>query len=193
VASISYGVNRAVLGVVDPPADGADALVIADGHAGDRAQGDHEHDRRGEGEHDQSASRDAFDLLDRIVAARLRRRLTTVIDSTGLDRPSRDRWRAMASAAAVPCVAVVLDTPAPLCRRRNAVRDRPVPARVLAQQVAEFAALRPGLDDEGFDEVIVAEPVRVVAPSVAAAARAAPTVSEAASEAGGPVAPGLRG
>jgi alkanesulfonate monooxygenase SsuD/methylene tetrahydromethanopterin reductase-like flavin-dependent oxidoreductase (luciferase family)/predicted kinase len=126
----------------------------------------------GEGEHDQSASRDAFDLLDRIVAARLRRRLTTVIDSTGLDRPSRDRWRAMAIAAAVPCVAVVLDTPAPVCRRRNAARERPVPARVLAQQVADFAALRPRLDDEGFDEVIVAEPVRVVAPSVATAARA---------------------
>jgi len=132
----------------------------------------------GEGEHDQSAGRDAFDLLDRIVVARLRRRLTTVIDSTGLDRPSRDRWRAMAAAAAVPCVAVVLDTPATECRRRNAARERPVPARVLTQQVAEFVDLRPRLDDEGFDEVIVAEPVRVVAPSVAAAARDLPVTSQ---------------
>ncbi len=68
----------------------------------------------------------------------------------------------MASAAAVPCVAVVFDTPAPVCRRRNAARGAAGAGRVLAQQVAEFAELRPRLDGEGFDEVIVAEPVRVV-------------------------------
>jgi alkanesulfonate monooxygenase SsuD/methylene tetrahydromethanopterin reductase-like flavin-dependent oxidoreductase (luciferase family)/predicted kinase len=152
----------------------------------------------GEGEHDQSASRDAFDLLDRIVAARLGRRLTTGIDSTGFDRPSRDRWRAMAAAAGVPCVAVVLDTAAAECRRRNAARERPVPARVLAQQVAEFVELRPRLDDEGFDEVVVAEPVRVVAPSVAAAARVVPVArqtsasSDVAPEPAAPPPPTLR-
>ena len=41
-----------------------------------------------------------------------------------------------ARAAGLPAVAVVLDTPAAVCRSRNAARDRPVPARVLAGQLA---------------------------------------------------------
>lgn len=133
----------------------------------------------GEGEHDQTASRDAFDVLDRIVTARLKRRLTTVVDSTALERAVRDGLRAEASAAGVPCVAVAFDTPAAQCRRRNAGRARRVPNAVLAGQLEAYAALRPGLEGEGFDEVIVAGPVRVVAPSVAAAARPEPAPAAA--------------
>ena len=44
----------------------------------------------GSGEHDLDASPDAFALLDQIVAARLRRRLTAVVDTLGLD-PARRR------------------------------------------------------------------------------------------------------
>ena len=40
-------------------------------------------------ESDMTASTVAFDLLERIVAERLRRKLTTVIDTTGLDPDSR--------------------------------------------------------------------------------------------------------
>src|SRR6201986_5538896 len=43
----------------------------------------------GSGEHDLDASADAFALLDHIVAARLRRGLTTVIDTLGLDQARR--------------------------------------------------------------------------------------------------------
>ena len=44
----------------------------------------------GSGEHDLDASEDAFALLDQIVAARLKRGLTTVVDTLGLD-PARRR------------------------------------------------------------------------------------------------------
>jgi predicted kinase len=44
----------------------------------------------GSGEHDLDASADAFALLDQIVAARLRRGLTAVVDTLGLD-PARRR------------------------------------------------------------------------------------------------------
>ena len=40
----------------------------------------------GSGEHDLEASGDAFALLDQIVAARLRRGLTTVVDTLGQHR-----------------------------------------------------------------------------------------------------------
>jgi len=44
----------------------------------------------GSGEHDLTASADAFALLDHIVAARLGRGLTAVVDTLGLD-PARPR------------------------------------------------------------------------------------------------------
>src|SRR5919201_6152701 len=50
----------------------------------------------GRGERDQRASRDAFEVLDLIVDKRLRRGLTTVIDSTGLETKRRAGWRALA-------------------------------------------------------------------------------------------------
>jgi len=127
----------------------------------------------GHGEHDLAASADAFDVLDRIVAARVGRRLTTVVDTLGLDPDRRRAWRALAASAGVPCVAVAFDTPPAQCRRRNAARARPVPARVLSGQVRSYAEQRPGLETEGFDAVLAAGTVdvRVVAPEVAAAAR----------------------
>ncbi|GAA1142004.1 hypothetical protein GCM10009606_21920 [Nocardioides aquiterrae] len=89
----------------------------------------------GSGAHDLDATDDAFDLLERIVAARLGRRLSTVVDTLGLDDVRRSRWTAAARAAGLPAVAVVLDTPDDVCRARNRARDRPVPAPALAGQL----------------------------------------------------------
>jgi F420-dependent oxidoreductase-like protein len=125
----------------------------------------------GTGEHDLTASADAFDLLDRILAVRVRRRLTTVIDTLGLDAARRQGYRELAARHGVPCVAVAFDTPPAQCRSRNAARADRVPAGVLSGQLAAFAELRQGLDAEGFDRVLTAEPVRVVPPVIAAAAR----------------------
>ncbi|WP_344255215.1 LLM class flavin-dependent oxidoreductase [Terrabacter carboxydivorans] len=112
----------------------------------------------GSGEHDLDASADAFALLEQVVAARLGRRLTVVVDTVGTDPARRRRWLAAAHEAGLPAVAVVLDTPAGVCRSRNAARDRPVPARVLDRQLATVAATVGLLDDEGWDSVLVATP-----------------------------------
>ena len=53
----------------------------------------------GSGEHDLDASADAFALLDQIVAARLRRGLTTVIDTLGLEPARRRGYLDLARAA----------------------------------------------------------------------------------------------
>ncbi|WP_158220313.1 TIGR03560 family F420-dependent LLM class oxidoreductase [Kineosporia sp. A_224] len=120
----------------------------------------------GEGEHDQSASADAFAVLRLVVAARVRRRLTTVVDTLGFDAEDRQWCRDLAARHGVPCVAVVVDTPPAECRRRNAARERRVPAAVLSAQLETFARVRAALPGEGFDEVVVAQPVRVVPPSM---------------------------
>jgi alkanesulfonate monooxygenase SsuD/methylene tetrahydromethanopterin reductase-like flavin-dependent oxidoreductase (luciferase family)/predicted kinase len=107
----------------------------------------------GSGPADLEASVDAFDLLERIVSARLSRGLTTVIDTLGLDTDRRLAWRDAARAADLPATVVLIDTPGDECRRRNALRDRPVPAPVVAEQVRRVAALRDHLLDEGWDHV----------------------------------------
>ncbi|MBZ5739910.1 LLM class flavin-dependent oxidoreductase [Nocardioides mangrovi] len=107
----------------------------------------------GSGPHDLDASADAFDLLERIVAARLGRGLTTVVDTLGLDQERRTAWLAAARAAGLPALVVHLDTPSDLCRERNRGRDRPVPAQVLAGQLRKVAAVATALDLEGWDAV----------------------------------------
>jgi alkanesulfonate monooxygenase SsuD/methylene tetrahydromethanopterin reductase-like flavin-dependent oxidoreductase (luciferase family)/predicted kinase len=111
----------------------------------------------GSGPADLEASADAFDLLERIVAARIARGLTTVVDTLGLDPERRARWRDAARMAGLPAVVVVLDTPGDECRRRNARRDRPVPAPVLAEQVRRVAATKDAVSGEAWDHVEVVD------------------------------------
>ena len=90
----------------------------------------------GAGEHDQRASKDAFDVLDLVVERRLRRRLTTVVDTLGTDAKRRRRWRDAAAEAGVRCVAVVFDVDTAVARSRNRSRERPVPGPVLSSMLA---------------------------------------------------------
>ncbi len=121
----------------------------------------------GAGERDQRASRDAFEVLELIVAKRLARRLTTVIDSTGLDAKRRAGWRALAERHAIPVVAVRFEAPAALVRTRNRARQDPVPSKVVTAQLREFGAL--ALEHEGFAAVHEPGRVSLVAPSLVTA------------------------
>ena len=108
----------------------------------------------GSGEHDLSATDDAFSLLDTIVAARAGRRLMTVIDTLGLDRGRRRGYLSVARAAGLPAVAVLFATDAAECRRRNRARDRPVPAAALGAQLRRMSDIPAELADEGWDLVV---------------------------------------
>ncbi len=108
----------------------------------------------GSGPHDLDASADAFALLESIVAARLGRRLTTVVDTLGFDTARRRGWLAQARAAGLPAVLVLLETSDDECRRRNARRDRPLPARALAGQLRRSRDVPAEAADEGWDLVV---------------------------------------
>ncbi len=127
----------------------------------------------GSGPHDLAASADAFALLDRIVAGRLSRRLTTVVDTLGLDRERRLAWLQQARAVGVPAVVVVIDTPAAETRRRNADRDHVVPATALGQQLRRARQVRAEIETESWDQVHVVSPDDGGAPP----AEAGPTAS----------------
>jgi F420-dependent oxidoreductase-like protein len=116
----------------------------------------------GTGERDQRASRDAFEVLDLIVAKRLRRRLTTVIDSTGLDPGRRAAWRAVAERHDVPAYAVLFEPPADVVHARNRSREAPVPRKVVTSQLEATVAVAEDLAGEGFAGVHRPGPVALV-------------------------------
>ena len=127
----------------------------------------------GVGERDQRASRDAFEVLDLIVAKRLRRGLTTVIDSTGLEPKRRRAWRELAERHGVPAHAVVLDTPEGEVRARTRALASPLPAKVVAQQVRAAADTVRLLAEEGWSGVHAAGPLELVPPAFLTAPAAA--------------------
>jgi F420-dependent oxidoreductase-like protein len=134
-------------------------------------------------ERDQRASKDAFAILDQVAGARLRRGLTTVLDTTGLEPARRAAWVALARQHGRPVHAVVLEVPERTARSRNRARERPVPAKVVTAQLRELADAIAALPDEGFDDVhrltgeepVTLTPPRFLsAPELAAAHRADP-------------------
>jgi alkanesulfonate monooxygenase SsuD/methylene tetrahydromethanopterin reductase-like flavin-dependent oxidoreductase (luciferase family)/predicted kinase len=110
----------------------------------------------GSGEHDLEASTDAFALLDQIVAARLRRGLTAVVDTLGLDSARRRGYLELARSNGMPAVAVLFDTDPAECRRRNRTRDQPVPATALEGQLRRMRAAVAEIGSEGWDVVTTA-------------------------------------
>jgi alkanesulfonate monooxygenase SsuD/methylene tetrahydromethanopterin reductase-like flavin-dependent oxidoreductase (luciferase family)/predicted kinase len=141
----------------------------------------------GSGEHDLAASTDAFRLLDQIVAARLGRGLTTVVDTLGLDPARRRAQRELARRVGLPAVAVLLETSPAECRARNRARDRPVPATVLDGQLRRMAAVPAEVAAEGWDVVLAGPAPGAAQPGLPAAS---PPATAAAP---GPAAPGDAG
>lgn len=118
----------------------------------------------GSSETDLDATDDAFGVLDAIVEARIRRGLTVVVDTLGMEPERRRRIRALAAAASLPAVAVVLDPPPAAVRSRNRAASRPLPSAALDRQLARLRELSGELAVEGWDAVHVvgAEPAEVV-------------------------------
>ena len=116
----------------------------------------------GTGPDDQQAGTAAFDLLERVVDERLRRGLTTVIDTLGYDDARRASWVERAGDAGIPAYAILFETPGEECERRNAQRDRPIPKTVLRKQISRFATVQDAVDDVGFDGVLTEQAVAVV-------------------------------
>lgn len=126
----------------------------------------------GSGENDLDASADAFMVLDQIVAARLRRGLTTVVDTLGFDAERRVSQRSLAKKAGLPAVAVLFRTDPAECRRRNRLRARPVPTAVLDSQLRRMPELAGQLAAEGWT-VVEATDGLIVEPSHSAGSQAA--------------------
>ncbi|MEU9397875.1 ATP-binding protein [Streptomyces sp. NPDC048324] len=95
---------------------------------------------------DQSATGDAVFALLRVLEARLRRGLTSVVDATSTNPEDRATLLATACRYGVPTVALIVPTPLSVCLERNASRtgDLHVPEdAVRAQHQAMVATASP--------------------------------------------------
>ncbi|MFE0488792.1 polynucleotide kinase-phosphatase [Streptomyces griseoaurantiacus] len=108
-------------------------------------------------ENDQSATRDAFDVLHYIAGKRLAAGRRTVVDATSVQSDARRALIDLARAHDVLPIAVVLDVPEEVCAARNAARtDRAdMPRRVIARHIRELRRSLRQLEREGFRKVHV--------------------------------------
>jgi len=102
---------------------------------------------------DMAASAVALKLLDQIVAERVRRGLTTVVDTLGTDADARAQWRSVASSKGLPVFLVTFDTSAASCRRLNRSRDKRVPDEVMRRALTAWPDQRQQLVAESFHAV----------------------------------------
>jgi F420-dependent oxidoreductase-like protein len=116
--------------------------------------------RVGIDESDQTAGSIAFDLLERIVEERLRRRLTTVIDTTGLDSERRLSWIESATSASIPVFAVVFETDLETCLNRNDARERPRPRQVVRKQHSRLKKVVAEVEAEPYVSILRETTVR---------------------------------
>ena len=99
----------------------------------------------------QGVTDDAFDLLHRIVAMRLRRGRLTVVDATNVEEWVRSQLLGMARRHRRPAVGIVLDVPLAVALERNAARLAPrPPPGALRRQHRWLTDSLPSLGDEGF-------------------------------------------
>ncbi|CAL9393531.1 polynucleotide kinase-phosphatase [Streptomyces sp. enrichment culture] len=115
-------------------------------------------------ENDQSASRDAFDVLHYIAGKRLAAGRRTVVDATSVQQESRKQLVELAKRHDVLPIAIVLDVPEEVCAERNAARtDRAdMPRRVIRRHTRELRRSLRHLEREGFRKVHVLRGVEEV-------------------------------
>lgn len=114
-------------------------------------------------ENNQSASKDAFDVLHYIAAKRLKNGLLTVIDATNVQKESRKSFLELAKQYHCLPVAIVLDIPENVCAERNVVRpDRNMGAHVILQQKQQLKRSIRSLREEGFRQIYILQTVEEV-------------------------------
>ncbi|MFD8390658.1 polynucleotide kinase-phosphatase [Streptomyces sp. NPDC059680] len=115
-------------------------------------------------ENDQSATRDAFDVLHYIAGKRLAAGRRTVVDATSVQQDARRQLIELARKYDVLPIAIVLDVPEEVCAERNAARtDRAdMPRRVIQRHIRELRRSLRHLEREGFRKVHVLRGVEEV-------------------------------
>ena len=104
----------------------------------------------------QSATNDAFELLNYIISKRLKNGYLTVVDATNVQPEARKKLIRLAREYHVLPAAIVLDLPEEVCEARNAERpDRNFGPHVIRKQKQQLRRSLKGLKREGFRKIYV--------------------------------------
>jgi protein phosphatase len=107
-------------------------------------------------EDDQSATKDAFEVLHFVASKRLAAGKLTVIDATSVQPEARKPLITLAREYHCLPVAIVFNLPEKLCQERNQHRpDRDFGPHVVRQQSAQLRRSLRGLQREGFSNVFI--------------------------------------
>ena len=107
-------------------------------------------------ENNQKVTEDSFDLLNFIIAKRLKNGNLTVVDATNVQAASRKSLIQIARQYHTLPVAIVLDLPQQVCEARNTLRtDRNFGSHVIRQQKQQLKRSLKGLKREGFRKIYV--------------------------------------
>lgn len=105
-------------------------------------------------ENDQSATKEAFELLQYIVGKRLDKGLLTVVDATNVQASARKSLIELARKHHALPAAIVLNLPQKVCEARNAIRtDRNFGKHVIPQQIRQLKSGLRKLKREGFRKI----------------------------------------
>jgi protein phosphatase len=133
-------------------------------------------------ENDQSATADAFAVLNFIAGRRLAQPRISIVDATNVQRSARKPLIQLAREHDLFAVAIVLDVPEAVCQERNQSRpERDFGRHVVRQQSSQLRKSLKGLRREGFHRVWVLDGVEGVD---AAAVRRVPLWTDRRSEHG---------
>lgn len=114
-------------------------------------------------ENDQSATKDAFEVLRFIAGRRLAQPRFTVVDATNVQREARRPLVELAREHDLFPVAIVLDMPEAICQERNRSRpERQFGPHVVRQQRSQLRKSLKRLQREGFRRVTVLRSVEEV-------------------------------
>ncbi len=109
-------------------------------------------------ENDQTATKDAFDVLHYIAGKRLAAGLLTVVDATNVQREARQPLVKLAREYHTLPVAIVFNLPEEVCQERNLTRpDRDFGPHVIRNQRSQLRRSLKGLKREGFRHIFVVE------------------------------------
>lgn len=105
-------------------------------------------------ESDQSASKDAFDVLHYVLKKRLAAGRLTVIDATNVRGKDRRSLLKLGEAYGFYAIAIALNLPEHVCQQRNQQRpNRQVPAEVVIDQVRSLGRSLTTLDPQKFHQI----------------------------------------
>lgn len=106
-------------------------------------------------ENDQSATKDAFEIVRQITTKRLKRGLLTVIDATNARKEDRQEWLNLAKDHHFLAAAIVFNVSTELCIERNENRvDREIPVKAIKSQSQLVKSSRKWLRKDGFKNII---------------------------------------